>query len=48
MYSCETVWVKVLASKGWVQSKITVQTLQWKKTNGDGRGVKDMELSGVF
>ena len=30
MYSCETVWVKVLVSKGWLQSEITVQTLQWK------------------
>ena len=39
MYSCETVWVKVLVSKGWLQSEITVQTLYWKKTNrGKGRG----------
>ena len=27
MYSCETVWVKVLVSKGWLLSEITVQTL---------------------
>ena len=27
MYSCETVWVKVLVSKKWVQSEIRVQTL---------------------
>ena len=27
MYSCEAVWVKVLVSKGWLQSEITVQTL---------------------
>ena len=27
MYSCETLWVKVLVSKGWLQSEITVQTL---------------------
>ena len=27
MYSCETLWVKVLASKGWLQSEMTVQTL---------------------
>ena len=27
MYSCETVWVKVLVSEGWLQSEITVQTL---------------------
>ena len=27
MYSCETVWVKVLVSKGWLQSEITIQTL---------------------
>ena len=52
MYSCETVWVKVLVSKGWLQLEITVQTLQRKKTNrgkgdGGGRRVKDMEFSGV-
>ena len=52
MYSCETVWVKVFVSKGWLQSEITVQTLQWKKTNrgkggGGGGRVKDMEFSGV-
>ena len=27
MYYCETVWAKVLLSKGWLQSEITVQTL---------------------
>ena len=28
MQSCETVvWVKVLVSKGWLQSELTVQTL---------------------
>ena len=27
MYSCETLWVKVLVSKGGLQSEITVQTL---------------------
>ena len=27
IYSCETLWVKVLVSKGWLQSEITVQTL---------------------
>ena len=27
IYSCETVWVNVLVSKGWLQSEITVQTL---------------------
>ena len=27
MYSCETLWVKVLVSKGWLQSEMTVQTL---------------------
>ena len=27
MYSCEAVWAKVLVSKGWLQSEITVQTL---------------------
>ena len=38
MYSCETVWVKVLVPKGWLQSEIIVQTLQWKKTNRGGKG----------
>ena len=38
MYSCEAVWVKVLVSKGWLQSEITVQTLKWKKTNRRLRG----------
>ena len=27
MCSCETILVKMLLSKGWVQSEITVQTL---------------------
>ena len=49
MYSCETVWVKVLVSKGWLQSEITVQTPNGKKNKqrGNGGRVKDMELSGV-
>ena len=40
---------RVLVSKGWLQSKITVQTLYWKKTNRWERKerVKDMEFSGV-
>ena len=28
MYSSETLWVKVLLSKGWLHSEITVQTGQ--------------------
>ena len=50
MYSCETVLVKVLVSKGWVQSEITVQTLYWKINKQWGRGgeVKDIEFSGVL
>ena len=49
MYSCGTVWVKVFVSKRGLQSEVTVQTLQLKKTNRGGRGrrVKDMEFSGV-
>ena len=27
MYSYDTVWVKVLVSKGWLKPEITVQTL---------------------
>ena len=40
--------VKVLVSKGWVQSEITVNTTMKKKNRG-GRGgrVKDMEFSVV-
>ena len=35
MYSCETIWVKVLVSKGWVQYK----HYNGKNTNrGDGGG----------
>ena len=49
MYSCETVLVKVLVSKGCLQSEITVQALKTKKkqTEGEGGRVKDMEFSGV-
>ena len=47
MYSFETAWVKMLVSKGWLQSEITVQTLQWKKTEGEGGRIKDMEFLGV-
>ena len=36
MYSCETIWVKVLVSKGWVQYK----HYNGKNTNrGDGGGI---------
>ena len=38
MHSCETVWVKVLVSKGWLQYNGKIQT--------GGRGmVKDIEFS---
>ena len=49
MYSCETVLVKVLVSKGWLQSEITVQALKTKKKRTEGKGgwIKDMEFSGV-
>ena len=39
---------KALVSKEWVQSEITVQALEWKKTNRGGEGFKDMEFSGVL
>ena len=42
MYSCETVWVKVLVSKGWVQSKnYSTNTIMEKhkhKGSGGGKG----------
>ena len=38
MYSCETVWVNVLVSKGWLWSEITVQTLYGKKQIGERGG----------
>ena len=42
--------VKVLVSKGWVQSEITVNTTMKKnKPKGGGRGgSKDMKFSGVL
>ena len=43
MYSCETVWVKVLVSKGWLQSEITVQTLK-KNKQGEGGGLRIQNL----
>ena len=46
--SCETVWVKVLVSKGWFQSNYSTNTII-EKTNrreGEGGSVKDMEFSG--
>ena len=37
-YSCETVWVKVLLSKGWMVAvrNYSIQILQWKKQTGGG------------
>ena len=47
-YSCEAAWVKVLVSKGWLQSEITAKTLKTKKNRGGEVGrVKDIEFSGV-
>ena len=49
MCSCETVWVKVLVSKGWFQSKITVQTLKWKKKQTEweeGAGLRIWNFQG--
>ena len=39
--------VKVLVSKGWVQSEITVNTTM-KKNKPKGGGSKDMKFSGVL
>ena len=50
MYSCETTWVKVLLSKGWMTAvrNYSIQTLQWKKNkHGEGGRFKDDEFSGV-
>ena len=35
MYCCETVWLKVLVSKGWLQSEIAV--CQYKHYNGKNK-----------
>ena len=50
MYSCETVWVKVLLSKGWMVAvrNYSTNTINGKKTNRGGRGrVKYNEFLGV-
>ena len=50
MYSCETVWVKVLLSKGWmvaVRNYSTNTIMEKNKQRGKGGKVKDMEFSGV-
>ena len=50
MYSCETVWVKVLLSKGWmvIVTNYSANTIMKKKqTEGAGGSVKDNEFSGV-
>ena len=50
MYSCETVWIKVLLSKGWMiavrkYSKSTI--MENKQTEGERGRVKENEFSGV-
>ena len=50
MYSCETAWVKVLLSKGWMIAvrNYSTNTINGKKqTEGEGGRVKDNEFSGV-
>ena len=50
MYSCETVWVKVLLSKGWmVAVRFYSANTIMEKTNKQGEGgrFKDNEFSGV-
>ena len=49
MYSCETVWVKVLLSKGWMVAvrNYSTNTIMEKNKQGEGGRVKDNEFSGV-
>ena len=52
MYCCETVWLKVLVSKGWLQSEIAV--CQYKHYNGKNKqrgkegGFEGREGCGIF
>ena len=48
-YSCETVWVKVLLSKGWMVAvrNYSTNTIMEKNKQGEGGRVKDHEFSGV-
>ena len=43
------LWVKVLVSQAWMQSEVAIQK-QYNngKKNRGGRGVKDIEFSGVL
>ena len=38
MYSCETVWVKVLLSKGWIAAvrNYSTKTIMEKTNSGEG------------
>ena len=50
MYSCETVWVKVLLSKGWmvaVRNYSTNTIMEKNKQRVKTRRVKDMKFSGI-
>ena len=47
MYSCETVWVKVLLSKGWMVAVriYSTNTINGKKqTEGEGVGLSIMNF----
>ena len=51
MYSCETVWVKVILSKGWMIAVRNYSIYKHyngkKKKQGEGSRFKDDEFSGV-
>ena len=49
MYSCETVWVKVLLSKGWMVAvrNYSTNTIMEKAKQEEGGRFKDNEFSGV-
>ena len=49
MYSCETVRVKMLLSKGWMVAvrNYSANVIMEKQTEGEGSRVKDNEFSRV-
>ena len=46
MYSCETVWVKVLLSKGWMVAvrNYSTNTIMEKNKQGEGGGLRIQNL----
>ena len=49
MYSCETVWVKMLLSNGWMVAvrNYRTNTIMKKNKQGEGGTFKDNEFLGV-